>query len=154
VRKIFVEDGVLVCDEYVRAGDVTTRRRAYMLTDPRPIAMFSKIYAQAAHGERYSDEQYLHSMLDYGVEYVVTTGSRWSLTVNEGGYFNFLGAICRWDDAINMGAKPPDGSEALTYFGAHEFPAFATYVIMIVDYFDALCELAVTVDDELTRECP
>jgi hypothetical protein len=138
-----LEQEVLVCDEYAREGDQLVVRRVYEIDRAEAIAMFRNLFRQAAAGEKYVDREYLETVLDHSCEYLITTGSRWALTVNEGGSYDFYMYLCEWEaDPYREEIPKNIGSWAVRSFGPDELASTATLVVGAVHYFDTMCEVA------------
>ena len=138
-----LEQELLVCDEYAREGDQLVVRRFYEIDRPEAIAMFRNLFRLAAAGEKYTDREYLETVLDHGCAYLITTGSRWALTVNEGGSYDFYMSLCEWEADPYREEIPKDiGFWAVRSFGADELASTATLVVGAVHYFDTMCDLA------------
>lgn len=138
----WVEDSCVNCRKIRKQGGAVQRSECYRICDSEAVAMFRNLYEQAACGYEFRSARWRESSNPGGV-YVIATGNLNGLTVDEGSEFDtVISEIIRWRNAEFAGEPIHDRDLAFSYFDRDVFPSFASYVVMGVEYFDQLCEVA------------
>ncbi len=138
----WVEDNCVNCRKIRKQGGVIQRSECYRICDSEAVAMFRNLYEQVACGYEFRSARWRDSSNPGGV-YIIATGSLNGLTVDEGSEFDtVISEIIRWRNAEFAGEPIHDRDLAFAYFDRDVFPSFASYVVMGVEYFDQLCEVA------------